>query len=110
MLERTIEVRQSRLLIPPRELDIAEADLSGIERRGRLERRRKLALRALQIAGLEKRPAAAFIFGGRRVGELRGNDRRNEVGKSRERDGRQRHALRHAGRYHDKCHEDGFAH
>jgi len=57
-LERAIEMRQRRPGVLARQLDVAERRLRRIKLRRRLQRDRELAFRRLQIAALQKRPAA----------------------------------------------------
>ncbi len=59
-LERAVEMRQRRLRVLARQLDVAERGFGRIERRLCLQRRRELALGVPEIAGLQERPAARF--------------------------------------------------
>src|SRR5262249_54956378 len=78
-LERAIEMRQRRLRVLPRELQIAERRFGRIERRRRLQREVELALRRLQIAALQKGPAARRVERRRRGRQRLGNHRLPEL-------------------------------
>ena len=85
-LERAIEMRQRRLGVLARELDVAERRLRRIERRRRLQRRGELALGGLA----DRRPAgtpsrAMLVAAARAVGQRRRHRRPHEVGKLRRR-------------------------
>ena len=77
--EDSIETQEGRLRIVFRQLDVSQSDLGRMEHRRGFQRRVELARRALQIAGLEKRPAAELPLGRARTGERDRHDRCDEI-------------------------------
>ena len=110
-LQRPVEMRQRRLRVLPRQLDVAEGRLRRIEGRRRLQRRGELALGRLQIAGLQERPAAPLDLAPRGCRPARrGTDGLHEVGKLRRGHHRRRHHLRRARADDDRRDEHESSH
>ena len=109
-LQRAIEVRQRRLRVLARELEVAEREFRRIEIGRGVKRGAELALRRLEIAVLKELPAARLEQCGHAAGERRRNRRLRVLRKLRRRDDRRRHDLRRARAERDERGEQQLAH